>query len=86
MNEVSGFRKAGECQQFCVRGRFDHHAAKNLSSKKMANWVFAATHSRGCIYLPRLCGVMQDEEKKFHCRAVVREVPACFHSPAQFRF
>ncbi len=39
-----------ECQQFCVRGRFDHHAAKNLSSKMMANWVFAATHSRGCIF------------------------------------
>jgi transposase len=39
-----------ECQQFCVRGRFDHHAAKKLSSKMMANWVFAATHSRGCIF------------------------------------
>jgi hypothetical protein len=22
----------------CVRGRFDHHAAKNLSSNMMANW------------------------------------------------
>jgi hypothetical protein len=28
---------ARECQQFCVRGRFDHHAVTNLSSKMMAN-------------------------------------------------
>jgi hypothetical protein len=31
-------------------GRFDHHAVTNLSSKMMANWVFAATHLRGCIF------------------------------------
>jgi hypothetical protein len=31
----------GECQQFCVRGRFDHHAVKSLSSKMMTNRVVA---------------------------------------------
>jgi SAM-dependent methyltransferase len=30
-------RRFRECQQFCVRGRFDHHAVTNLSSKMMAN-------------------------------------------------
>jgi hypothetical protein len=37
----TGKGQVGECQQFCVRGRFDHHAAKNLCSKMMTNWVFA---------------------------------------------
>jgi hypothetical protein len=34
---------------FWARCWVDHYAAKNLSSK-MANWVFAVTHSRGCIF------------------------------------
>ena len=36
-----------ECQESCVRDRVIHHASKNLSSKMMAKWVFAALHSRG---------------------------------------
>jgi hypothetical protein len=31
-------------------GRVDHHAATNLSSNMMANWVFASHHSRGGIF------------------------------------
>jgi hypothetical protein len=33
--------------KFCVLGRFDHHAEKNLPSKMMANWVFAVYLSGG---------------------------------------
>ena len=40
----------GECQEFCVWGRVDHHALTNLSSNMMANWVFASLHSRGGIF------------------------------------
>jgi putative transposase len=31
-------------------GPVDHHARMNLSSKMMANWVFASPHSRGDIF------------------------------------
>ena len=41
---------AGDSQEFCVRGRFSHHALTNLSSKMMANWVLALHHSRGGIF------------------------------------
>jgi putative transposase len=40
----------GDCQEFCVWGRVDHHALTNRSSNMMANWVFASHHSRGGIF------------------------------------
>ena len=40
----------GDCQEFCVWGRDDHHALTNRSSNMMANWVFASHHSRGGIF------------------------------------
>jgi len=39
-----------DCPKFCVRGPVDHHAATNLSSNTMANWVLASHHSRGGIF------------------------------------
>jgi hypothetical protein len=42
--------KLGDCQEFCVWGRVDHHALTNRSSNMMANWVFASHHSRGGIF------------------------------------
>jgi hypothetical protein len=43
-------RERWECQEFCVRGRFSHHALTHLSSNMMANWVLASHHSRGGIF------------------------------------
>jgi len=67
-NEDKADRLFRDCEEFCVRGRFTHHAAKNLHSKMMANWVFAATIT-ACI---------------FHVSSpvVVREMAARLYRPA----
>jgi hypothetical protein len=57
------------------------HAAKNLFFEDNGELGFRG-HPFTRLHRPRLCGVTQGEEKKFHCRVVVREVAACFHSPA----
>jgi len=40
----------GSVSNFVCGASFDHHAAKNLSSNMMANWVLASHHSRGGIF------------------------------------
>ncbi|HXQ41427.1 MAG TPA: hypothetical protein VN821_09170 [Candidatus Udaeobacter sp.] len=39
-----------------MQGLIIHQAAKNVPSKTMANWVFAALHSRGAICQSRAGG------------------------------
>src|SRR3954466_3073771 len=74
--------RAGLSGILCA-GPVDHHARMNLSSKMMANWVFASPHSRGDIFRRRTADHLSRKGRRsrrggaqhVRCRPVGAQIP-----------